>query len=319
MQGTLILGHEDRGINFDSAYDYWRDSENTTVEILNKKDQSQLKSVFKKLKADNYQVVILDLPFKRTHKQTSTLRSIPKLCIYEEDACQDRIESSKWHGKFTRFYHKIPHARVIFTGYQTYQHFSDRNVDAHFVGKGFNHKQIRNTGTERDIEAAFVGRLSSGAYAERANLVKSLVDYDLIQQLRCAPEDYNHLLNRIKVFVSADIGLGEYMAKNFEAMAAGCVVLAYEQGKGEEDAQGLIEGENIVLYKDQQDAIAKLAMLKANPQLVSKISCKAIDSIASTRRHIDIAKQVLSIAQQPYADRHKPVSTFSRLFQLVNR
>ena len=80
------------------------------------------------------------------------------------------------------------------------------------------------------------------------------------------------MLNRIRYFVSADIGIGEYMQKNFEAMAAGCVVFAFDQGTLENKALGLVDMENIVLYQDKQTLISKIQYLRSNKNLADKIS-----------------------------------------------
>ena len=67
------------------------------------------------------------------------------------------------------------------------------------------------------------------------------------------------MLNRIRFFVSADIGMGEYMIKNFEAMACGCVLLAYDQGELENEALGFIDMHNIVLYRRLDELRDKLS------------------------------------------------------------
>ncbi|HNL92824.1 MAG TPA: glycosyltransferase, partial [Pseudomonadales bacterium] len=78
--------------------------------------------------------------------------------------------------------------------------------------------------------------------------------------------------NDSPALASADIGMGEYMIKNFEAMAAGCVLLAWQQGNGEEEALGLRDMENIVLYTSLEECRQKIAQLRANPALAQRIA-----------------------------------------------
>ena len=85
-------------------------------------------------------------------------------------------------------------------------------------------------------------------------------------------EEYLRTLNRIRFFVSADVGMGEYMIKNFEAMACGCVLLAYDQGERENEAFGFRDMENIVLYRSVADIQEKLAILRLDTALAERIA-----------------------------------------------
>jgi glycosyltransferase involved in cell wall biosynthesis len=85
-------------------------------------------------------------------------------------------------------------------------------------------------------------------------------------------EEYCDTLNRIRFFVSADVGMGEFMIKNFEAMACGCVLLAYDQGAAESRALGLHDMHNVVFYQDIPQLQEKLAKLRADPELAQRIA-----------------------------------------------
>jgi hypothetical protein len=80
------------------------------------------------------------------------------------------------------------------------------------------------------------------------NLV--ILEHDAYQNYIPGGEEYCATLNRIRFFVSADVGMGEYMIKNFEAMACGCVLLAFDQGAAENQALGFKGMVNVVFYKD---------------------------------------------------------------------
>ena len=62
------------------------------------------------------------------------------------------------------------------------------------------------------------------------------------------------------------------MAKNFEAMAAGCLLLAYRQGNGEEQALGLEDGVNVLLYSSPAEAVSKAKWIDSNPQQAEAIA-----------------------------------------------
>jgi len=62
------------------------------------------------------------------------------------------------------------------------------------------------------------------------------------------------------------------MIKNFEAMACGCVLLAFDQGAQESQALGLKDMHNVVFYKDIPQLQEKLAVLRGDPALAARIA-----------------------------------------------
>lgn len=60
--------------------------------------------------------------------------------------------------------------------------------------------------------------------------------------------------------------------KNFEAMACGCVLCAYDQGEAENRALGFVDMENLVLYRDVDELQAKLRILRADSALADRIA-----------------------------------------------
>ena len=239
---------------------------------LSSSEQSSLHKVFKKYNPLDYDRVVIFSRLKKLSGQECFLRYIPGLVFIEHDACQNYMPSSKYFGRYIDFYKKLPSVKLLVSSYSVAEEFCKEGLDAVFVPKGYDESLLRNTHSHRDIEMAFVGSTKSKVYLERANflgMLKKRVDLEVVRTE--SGFEYLEMLNRIKVFVSADIGMNEYMIKNFEAMACGCVLLAYKQGK-EEDALGFRDGENIVLYTDVSDAELKLNILLENPRLAADIS-----------------------------------------------
>lgn len=243
---------------------------------LDKKEQKSLGGVLRRFDLGQYDRIVLDLLFRHLSRQAKLLARIPGLVLYEEDACQEFLASSKWRGKFSAFYRKVPHARVIFTGYRVSERFKAMGVDAYFLPKGYDSAKLYDMGLPRDIQLGFIGRLGSDDYqARKAFLERAACEHGL-QIMRTEPGDeYRDALNRMAIFLSADVGLGEYMAKNFEAMACGCVLMAYRQGQGEEEALGLVDGENIVLYEDYEQFCQRLHFLMANTAEMARLRERA--------------------------------------------
>ena len=240
--------------------------------VLDKSAQRNLRKSLQEIEWNRYDRVFIDLHFKNIYKQTSYLRKINNLVIYEEDACQNFIPHSKWFKKFSKFYRQLPNIRIIVTGASVAQRLSKEGYNVTFLPKGYSDHDLFDENKERDIELGFIGRTSSNAYSERKALLEDLSTREPLQILRTEPGvPYRNMLNRIRFFISADIGLDEYMAKNFEAMACGCVLLAWRQHT-EESAIGLEDGKHLLLYSSLNELSEHLVALRKNPQLAKDLS-----------------------------------------------
>ncbi len=284
------------------------------IRFLNKDQQRNLKKSFASIDLDAYDRVVLDLFFRFLHKQVSLLRQLPGLVLYEEDACQEFISNSKWRGKFSLFYRKLPHVRVIMTGYSVSEKFRATGVDARFLPKGYDSSKLYDTEDERDIELGFIGRTSSDTYTERKEFLQRVTHEFGLKSMRTEPGDeYRDALNRIKVFVSGDIGLGEYMAKNFEAMACGCLLLACRQGRGEEQALGFVDGENVILYDGFKNFSEKVKVLRNDSEKCRLIADKGKEFAAKTFDYFNQSEQLYSYLKEELSTRRRfGLSTFFR-------
>jgi hypothetical protein len=141
--------------------------------------------------------------------------------------------------------------------------------DAVFVPKGYDQTLLSDQGRERDIELAFVGSTNSVAYSGRKALLDELGQVENLVVTRTkSGEEYCDTLNRIRFFVSADVGMGEYMIKNFEAMACGCVLFAYDQGEAENLAQRIaVNGRDLAVSQFGFGAIGARIVRELEPAL----------------------------------------------------
>ena len=240
---------------------------------LSSEEQDDLKGYFRKhVQLEQYDRILFFLRFKKEIRQVSFIRTLPNLVILEHDAYQNYIPC-KYTGKFSAHYRKLPWARVITSGAMVTRRLREEGFDAQFVPKGYDQALLRNHQQERDIELAFVGSINSVAYSGRKAMLEALAEVeDLVITRTKSGEEYSQTLSRIRFFVSADVGMGEYMIKNFEAMACGCVLLAFDQGAEENQALGFVDMQNIVLYRDLAELRAKLAQLREHPEQADAIS-----------------------------------------------
>lgn len=240
---------------------------------LSKAEQKRLGNVLRKHNSSAYDRVVIFSRLKRLRSQINVLRCVPGLVFLEHDACQNYMPTSKYCGLYSRFYKRLPWARVISSGAGVAKRLCSEGVDASFVSKGYDEKLIVDLGRKRDVDAAFLGSVNSHAYEERRRMLESIAaQTDLLITRTESGLQYVESLNRIRIFVSADVGMGEYMIKNFEAMACGCALLAWSQGAEEDAAMGFEDGKNVMLYRSVEEAVAKLKQLKADPGLVGRIA-----------------------------------------------
>jgi glycosyltransferase involved in cell wall biosynthesis len=271
---VLLLVQKEQRIILDRLYDsIAHHADECETRWLSSDEQAHLKRYFRQhVDMTRYDRIVFFLRFKKETRQWRFIRSIPNLVILEHDAYQNYIPN-KYQGKYARHYHRMPWVRVLCSGAYVTQRLQQENIDAVFIPKGYDQALIRNTQQPRTLELGFVGSLKSGVYSQRKQFLEDLAAQEKMEIVRTkSGQEYVEKLNSIRFFASADIGMGEYMIKNFEAMAAGCVLLAWRQGNGEEEALGLRDMENIVLYSSMDECRAKIAQLRNNPALADNIA-----------------------------------------------
>lgn len=297
---VLVLTAAERLPDLSTFYAHLGQSLCLDIHSLDKRQQRNLRRALSGIDLTAYQRVLVDLPFRHLHPQSACLATLPGLLIYEEDACQNYLPSSRHCGQFTDFYARLPLARVVVTGAALAKRLRAEGVDARFLAKGYDPSILFFEPTERDIELGFVGRLASAEYAKRQQMLMQLMAHEPMQLLRSEPgAAYRRLLNRIQVFVSADVGLGEYMAKNFEAMACGCLLLAWRQGR-EEQALGLRNGEQLLLYSSLDELREHIRQLRADPQRLQRIARAGREWAETQRSYQAMATEVALLLQEAW-------------------
>jgi hypothetical protein len=303
---VLALSSAGREPDFSCVYEQLGGQIELDLRILDKDAQRNLRRSLSSVDLSRYDRILVDLHFKNIHGQTRFLSGLGGLLIYEEDACQNYLENSRWRGRFSRFYRALPNARIVVTGASVAERLKAEGLNVQFIPKGYDPRVIFREEMERDIELGFIGRTASAAYQERKRLLDQLAAEDSLQLLRTAPgEPYRKMLNRIRYFVSADVGLGEYMAKNFEAMACGCVLLAWRQGS-EEPAIGLEDGHHLLLYSSIDELRAHLARLRDEPARASAIAEQGRRFVQQHLAHTCLAKRLVEVMQQPWPSAPEP-------------
>ncbi|MGE7956891.1 glycosyltransferase family protein [Pseudomonas sp. NPDC089530] len=280
---------------------------------LSSDEQRNLRGYFRReVDVSRYDRIVFFLRFKQEIRQASFIRSIPNLVILEHDAYQNYIPC-KYTGKFSAHYRRLPWARVISSGFMVSERLRQEGFDAVFVPKGYDQTLLQDQGGERDIELAFVGSTNSVAYSGRKALLDELGRVEPLVVTRTkSGEEYCATLNRIRFFVSADVGMGEYMIKNFEAMACGCVLLAFDQGEAENRALGLQDMHNVVFYRDIPQLQEKLALLRADPALAQNIARNGRDLAVSQFSFARIGQRIVE-ELQPVLRPRAPLSFIERL------
>jgi glycosyltransferase involved in cell wall biosynthesis len=309
----LFLVQKEQRIILDRLYEAVAAHSACDLRWLDKAEQVDLRDYFRQhVDIGTYDRIILFLRFKQEMRQVAFIRSLPNLVILEHDAYQNFIPC-KYTGTFSRHYRRLPGCRVLTSGAGVTVKLQAEGFDAVFVPKGYDQALLRDLNLPRDIELAFVGSLKSVAYSGRHALLEQLArEEPLVVTRTRSGEEYLNTLNRIRFFVSADVGMGEYMIKNFEAMACGCVLLAYRQGNGEEEALGFADMENIVLYGNIPELRDKLAQLRADPVRAERIARAGQQLVTTRYRFATIGQTIVDEAARPLAP-HPPLSALEKL------
>ncbi|MBP9961217.1 MAG: glycosyltransferase family 1 protein [Pseudomonas sp.] len=303
MKVLFLVQKEQRAI-LDRLYEGVAEHCECDLRWLTSADQRNLRAYFRReIDVSQYDRIIFFLRFKQEIRQVGFIRTVPNLVILEHDAYQNYIPC-KYTGAFSKHYRKLPWARVISSGFMVSERLRQEGFDAVFVPKGYDQQLLADQGRERDIELAFVGSTNSVAYSGRKALLDELAQVENLVVTRTkSGEEYCDTLNRIRFFVSADVGMGEYMIKNFEAMACGCVLLAYDQGDAENRALGLQDMHNVVLYGSIPQLQEKLNILRADPALAQRIAVNGRDLAVSRFSFAQVGRSIVEQLQPPLRPR----------------
>jgi glycosyltransferase involved in cell wall biosynthesis len=270
---VMLLVMDEQRVILDGLYEtVQRHCGDCAIFRLSKKQQLNLGSFLASVDYQRYDRVVIFSRVKRLARQRAVLKCIPGLIFLEHDAYQNYMDASKYHAMYSRLYRQLPWSRALVSGAVVARRMRGEGIDAVFVSKGYDQEMLRNLRQPRDIPVGFLGSLKSREYSQRKQLVENLAARAGMLVTRTASgAEYLETLNRIKIFVSADIGMGEFMIKNFEAMACGCVLLAWSQGE-EDDLLGFEEGQNVMFYRSEEEALEKIRLLQSDAELAGRIA-----------------------------------------------
>jgi hypothetical protein len=296
---VLALVADERIPDNSRLYDELANHVDLTVVKMTKRERRILAPCLSKIDMNAYDRIVIELRLKHAMPQMELLRSIPNLVLLEDDTWQNYVSFGNNQGMFSRYYSALKPKRIINSGYAVALALQAEGFDAEFLGKGFDQQQVHNLGIQRDIEMAFVGRLQHNNYTPRKNLLLELnqrIDLPLMRTTGIG--EYERTLNRIQFFISADVHFGEHMIKNFEAMACGCVLFAFEQGADDTEI-GLESMSNCVLYRNVDDVISGIEYLRENPALVSRIAENGENLALANHEYGKLAIKYATILAKP--------------------
>ena len=304
---VLFLVQDEQRILLDRLYTAVADHCDCDLRRLGRRDQANLRRYFaREVDVSAYDRILMFLRFKQEIRQANFISTLPNVVILEHDAYQNYI-SGKYAGRFSRHYRKMPWVRVLISGQGVARRLREEGFDACFVPKGYDAQGLRDLGVDRDIELGFLGSTKSEAYSGRRALLEALAAREPLTVARTqSGDDYLHMLNRIRFFVSADMGMGEYMIKNFEAMACGCVLLAYDHGEEETAAIGFVDMHNVVLYRDVDALREKLAVLRGDRALAQRIADNGRHLAESRYTFERIGRMIVEAMRPPLRPQPRP-------------
>ena len=260
-----------------------------------------------------YDRILFTIRPKRLASQLPFLRTLPRLVFRETDACQYFMarRHSRSRKILRRLWSRLPRARLLVPGIATSRRLCSRGFDAVHVAKGCDSGLLHDLGRQRDVECGFVGSIGHLLYARRRKFLQALARREKLLITRTAwGQPYLEMLNRIRFFISADMGYGEYMRKNFEAMLCGCVVFAYDQGEEENQALGLEDMVNVVLYRSLDQLVARLARLRAAPELAAAIAGAGARLVRERHSYVHEARRIAAALRLPFPE--APVAAVRR-------
>ena len=267
---------------------------------------------------------------RRAGSSFLALRDLPALHVFDLDLQQDYMPESNYYRLFSPLFKKFRKLHLIVTSLASQQHFERLGFSVSWLPKAYDHRLITNRGAERTINYGFVGRTKNRVYMQRNTLLANITERLPLETLRTedaseSSDDYNQALNQIRYFISADAGFREFHIKNFEAMAAGCVVCAFRTSDDEAAALGFRDMENIVLYNSPSELEAKIALIQDTPgrwQVISDAAARLAQERHQWRQRKNALSDALSCpGQTPPASTLQDFARYAylRAYHLLSR
>jgi glycosyltransferase involved in cell wall biosynthesis len=273
MNNYLVLSTQDKLRRTAPLWNGLAQIATVTIRKFGGEGNPTLSALAAELVDHQYDRVIFDANIRRAGKEIFSLRNIPRLVLYEYDFCQNYQPESDYYHLYKVILKQLGEHRIIVSGAAIADDLTKEGFCASFVPKFYNCDKVYCMNQARDFEIAFVGRTKHKVYKKRRELLRKIVDQLGAQLIRTEEgKEYNEALNRIRFFISADIGLNEFMIKNFEAMAAGCVLCAYLASEKDAYELGFEDMENVVFYKSIEELADKLHLLRTEPDLARNIA-----------------------------------------------
>lgn len=314
---VMLLVMDEQRVILDRLYEIVQQNcDECVIYRLSKQQQMKLGPFLASVNYQTFDRVVIFSRVKRLAPQLRVLKCIPGLVFLEHDAYQNYMPTSKYRRVYSRLYSRLPSSRVLVSGAVVARRMQAEDIDAVFVSKGYDEQMLHNTASVRDIPVGFLGSLKSTEYAQRRAVLESLSRRTgmLVTRTKSGAE-YLEMLNRIKIFVSADIGMNEFMIKNFEAMACGCVLLAWSQGE-EDELLGFRDMHNTVFYRSEEEAVEKLQLLQSDPLLATHIASNG-QAFAESEYSFARVGRTLAAEIQREMRPWQPPSVFTRLWVKV--
>lgn len=270
-----------------------------------------LREALNRVAIPEYDKIVFASGVRRAGSQVLELSRLPEVFVYDLDLQQDYMKDSSYYGLFPAILRTLQSTRLIVTSLASQQHFSGHGFAASFLPKAYDHRLLWDQQRPRDIEFGFVGRTNHKIYRQRRALLSRLSEFFPIQMLRTedaseGSDEYNALLNRIRFFISADAGFREFHIKNFEAMAAGCVLCALRTSQEEADILGFRDMENVVLYDSADELKAKMQGLRKDRERIAAIAEAGCELVRQRHSWVSRKDEMLNILQAGVAPSGRP-------------
>jgi len=242
-------------------------------EVLEQGSFAKLKDLADRCDLSGYERVIVDHNLRRMGADYKQLRRIPNLVLFDFDFYTNYLPGSECLGKLESILKTLNEHRIIVSSSSIKDDLQAKGFDAAYSPKAYDAFFVEDLGKLRDIELGFIGRSKHWIYELRREMLERLQAEPGLQVLRTEENaEYNQTLNRIQIFVSPDLGYHEIMIKDFEAMAAGCLLIAPRPASEELTRLGWVDFENIVLYETYDELVSKIRRLRAEPGQIRRIA-----------------------------------------------
>lgn len=221
-----------------------------------------------------YDRILFSFSLETLQKQSKYLQMLKNLHFMHTTAIDPNGEDMAVAKQWVKFYRKMPWVRIFVKNLNLAKYLQTQGLDAWGIGVGYDNNLFDDYHCRRNIDLAclYPSNIILDDESEQLLSILRLKYIDLLVEKQSSNSHHIKRLNECKIVILPFTEKVGYSVSAFQTMASGCVLALYNLGEKENRFYGLVDMENIVLFKNIKELDTKIKLLSEDSNLFNKIA-----------------------------------------------